>query len=419
MKRGSRRRVAGSVVLLTAVLTGCGATVPGSAVPGEVDLSTLDTGSYPTEPLNAHDDPYIPPLYDMKTVAGVYLSDYTITAFDIDPRMKYQGSQGHLHGTLPSAFGNFTDVEEIIERHGMLYGFATSGVSAGMSDISQGKWPSADGWPTKNIPNELTADIAVMQFPDATRAAAAAQDFHDTDFASYQGHNETVMLPGHPGAHAQWQPGSPYLRAFLASGPYVIALLVSAPTPDLTTIVGLADTAYTRQLEALTRTQPLTDEQMHTMSWDPDHLLARTLNPRRTPVPDSYGNQTVTGRQGFLHYVDEKSYADREFAGIQLDRMKAERVAQSWGTIGIEVADPESAQLAVTEKRFLVPFAGDAPAPPNVPNSTCVENETPAAKYRFSCMVAYRTYVAVVGSNQILDAHQRAAAQFAIFANSR
>src|SRR5690606_24711815 len=146
------------------------------------------------------------------------------------------------------------------------------------SDISRGKWPTQGGWPTKNLPNELTAEIALMQFPDPARAQAAARDFHDTDFASYRDHNEVVTLPGHPDALAHRQPGSPYLRAFLAPGPYAIGLLVSAPTPDLDAVTALADTAYTRQLDALTRTAPLTDEQMYRLPWDPDRLLARTLN---------------------------------------------------------------------------------------------------------------------------------------------
>ncbi|WP_336085304.1 DUF7373 family lipoprotein [Nocardia sp. SSK8] len=406
-------------VVLTGTLTGCGATVPGTAAPGEVDLGILDTGSYRVEPLDAHDDPYIPPIYDMPIVAGVHQSDYTVTAYDIDPRMTFQNYAGHVSGGLPSAFGDYETVDAVLERHPPLYGFATSGVSAGMSDISRGKWPAHGSWPTKNIPNELTADIAVMQYTDPAAAAAAARELHDTDFAAYREHNEPVTLPGHPGAHAQWQPGSPYLRAFLAHGPYVIGLLVSAATPDRDTVAALADTALTRQLEALTRTQPLTDEQVHRLTWDADGLLAATLNPNRVPVVTSDGSNTVTGRQGFLHYLDEYSYPDLERARASLDRMGAERVAQSWGTLAIQVADPESARRAITEKLFLVPFLGDAAAPANVPDSTCVETEMTATDHRFRCLIAYRDRVGIVSADQLLDAHQRAAAQFALFANSR
>ncbi|MFE3542906.1 hypothetical protein ACFXK0_08050 [Nocardia sp. NPDC059177] len=414
-----RIRAACLAALIAGSVAGCGATVPGTAAPGEVDLSTLDTGSYPTEPLNAHDDPFVPPLFNMKTVAGLYLSDYTITAYDIDPRMKYQGSAGHLNSSLTVLFGKSDEMEEIVDRHGLLYGFATGGVSAKSSDTSQGKWPYHSDWPTKLRANELTANIAVARVWDDEHAKAAAQEFNDTDFANYRDHNERVSLPGHPTAHAHWQPGSPYMRAYLASGPYVIAIMVSAPTPDLAAIVDLAETAFTKQIEALAGTQPLTGEQAYTLPWDPDHLLARTLNPHQIPLPDSNGTHSVSGKQGFLHYIDRGLYEDREYTATNLDRMKAERVALSSGTVAFKVADPESARRAVTEKLFPMPFAGEAPAPAGVPDSACVENATPTAKNRYSCILAYRSYVAVVGSDQLLDVHQRAAAQYAIFANSR
>ena len=59
------------------------------------------------------------------------------------------------------------------------------------------------------------------------------------------------------------------------------------------------------------------------------------------------------------------------------------------------------------------------PGPPNLTGATCVENKQLAAKKRFSCILAYKQYVGIVSSEQLLDAQQRAAAQYAVFANSR
>ncbi|MFD6106818.1 hypothetical protein ACFWFQ_29620, partial [Nocardia salmonicida] len=85
----------------------------------------------------------------------------------------------------------------------------------------------------------------------------------------------------------------------------------------------------------------------------------------------------------------------------------------------IRTPSDDIAGRAVSEK--LVPWQVklDADPAPKVPNSTCVENRRADAVKRFSCLLAYKQYVGIVSSNQLLDAHQRAAAQYALFANSR
>ncbi|MFD3428798.1 hypothetical protein ACFWU7_22635 [Nocardia fluminea] len=69
---------------------------------------------------------------------------------------------------------------------------------------------------------------------------------------------------------------------------------------------------------------------------------------------------------------------------------------------------------------FEGPRFGAANSPTAVPATNCIENKVTSSDIkRFSCSVRYRQYVAVVSSHQINDAHQRAAAQYAVFANAQ
>ncbi|MFD6267796.1 DUF7373 family lipoprotein [Nocardia asteroides] len=398
---------------LTAVLTACGATVPGAGVPGEIDVRALDVGPYPTEPPNAHDDDPVPAFYEMYKLAGMRIADYAITAYDIDPQMIY-GNRADVDNArlMPAELGDATAITAVAEKHKMLYGFHSSGAAKDTSVSTSG------GWPSKKGDNRLTATTMIFQFPDADRATAAAKDFHDADFARQEGRNQPVSLPKYPAAHSQWRPDSPFLRTVLAHGPYVISFLLSVATPDLPALTTLAETALTKQIEALGRTTPLTDEQVMTQPWDPDHLLMRTLNPDKLTSPEgSYF--LVTGKHGILHYAGGPLPDHRLYIDQQLTRMNAEQVAISWGSIGIRTADPQSAARAVTDKIFPWPTKAEAAPPPNLPAATCAENKPLEAKKRFSCLVAYKQYVGIVGSEQLLDAQQRAAAQYAVFANSR
>ncbi|MBW0271437.1 hypothetical protein ATM97_11805 [Nocardia sp. MH4] len=399
--------------LLTAVLTACGATVSGTGVPGEIDVRSLDVGAYPTEPPNAHDDDPVPAFYEMYKLAAMRIADYAISAYDIDPQMIY-GNRADANNArlMPSELGNETAMSAIAQKHKMLYGFHSSGASKDLSVSTSGTWP------TKKDNNWFTATTMILQFPDAERATAAAREFHDADFAAQEGRNQPVSLPKYPAAHAQWRPDAPFVRVLLPHGPYVIAFLLSVARPDLPALTALAESALTKQIESLAAITPLTDEQLMTLPWDPDHLLMRTLNPEGLTSPEG-SNYLVTGAHGIQHYSGGPLPDHREYLGQQLTKMNAQQVAISWGSIGIRTPDAESARRAVVEKLFLWPTATDVAPPPNLTEAACVENKQLAAKKRFSCILAYKQYVGIVSSEQLLDAQQRAAAQYAVFANSR
>ncbi|WP_330232965.1 hypothetical protein OHA40_11080 [Nocardia sp. NBC_00508] len=396
-------------VVSAAILAACGSTMPGTARPGEIDIRALDAGNYPTEPPNAHDDDYLPLFIDMKKVAAMRLADHVASAYDIDPRMKYGWSSSSVSsGVLPDELGRPDDMKPIAQRHRMMFGFQTNGSDQNISMF-------ASGWPTKPRANSTTTSTVVMQFPDPDRAREAAAEFHDADFGAYHDRNEPVALPKYPQARAHWRPGSPFLRAVLAHGPYVVAFLVSANAPDRNAVVALAEKAYEVQLPLLDQLPPLTEEQMLRLPWDPDHLLSRTLNPNKTQSPSFDATHALFGLRGIMQYAEDRNYARERFTA-----MGAEKFAMSNGTLVIRASGPEAARRVAAERMTPTFTAGPAEPPPHLPDSACVENKSGLFDdKRFTCIVAYKEYVGFVAGNQLLDAQQRAAAQYSIFANSR
>lgn len=396
--------------LLTASLTACGSIVAGSFQPAEVDIRNLDTGSYPTEPPNAHDDDYRPDFTSMPHIAAMRLSDYVIPAYEIDPHLKYGQLPFEIsRGLLPGELGSEGELKPIAERNKLLFGFKTTGFDQKTTIV-----PSA--WPIKTTQHATAISTMVMQFPDPERATAAASQFYDADLNANREQNQPVPLPNYTSAHAHWRPGTPFLRAFLAHGSYVVAYLVSTNEPDLNALIGLAEKSYAAQLPALDQLTPLTDEELFQLPWDTDHLLSRALNPNKSERP-AIGSQALYGLRGIVQYADDLSIAKQRFSA-----MNADRFAVSDGTIVARTPDSATAKKIVAERRTPAPAAHDADAPPNVPDSACVENKRSAMDFeikRFTCIVAYRQYAGFVTGDQLLDVQQRAAAQYAIFANSR
>ncbi|MBF6225717.1 DUF7373 family lipoprotein [Nocardia abscessus] len=395
--------------LAAAILTGCGSTMPGTAHPGEIDLRRLDTGNYPTEPPNAHDDDYQPLFIDMGKVAAMRLADHVASAYDIDPRMKYSWTPASVSkGVLPGELGRPEDMKPIAERNRMMYGFHTNGSDQNISLF-------ASGWPTKPRPNSTTVATTVMQFPDPERARQAATEFHDADLGAYRDQNEPVELPRQPQARAHWRPGSPFLRAVRAHGSYVVAFLVSANAPDRNALIALAEKAYDVQLPMLDQLPALTEEEMLRLPWDPDHLLSRTLNPAEVQSPSYDDSHALLGLRGIIQYAEDRDYAKQRFTA-----MGAEKFAVSGGTLVIRTASPEAARRVAAERITPTVVAATVDPPQHLPDSACVENRSGLFDdRRFTCVVAYKEYVGFVAANQLLDAQQRAAAQYSIFANSR
>lgn len=392
-------------------VTGCGATIGGWAGPSEIDVRTLDVGSYDVRPLDIHVD-FRPGFVNAPQAAGMRLADYVVTADQVDPRLTKREKAGSFSaGVLADAIGDGAEMVATAKRDTMLYGFSTAG-----SDKDSG-W-GFSGWPKPEKPSSTVLALSVMQFNDAAGAARAATDFFNTDFALYKDQNQPVPLAKYPDAHAHWRPGTPSIRSFLAHGSYVVSVLALTPAPDLNSLTALTEKALDTEFPLLDRLPPITDEDTVKLPWDPDYLLSRALNTGQTGRPQYGDDNGVFGPHAVLHYMP-----DRKIAAQSVAALKANEFAKTADALVLRTDDADAAKKAVTDR---ITFQGGGPAVdpvPKVPASTCVENTGRETGFggpkRYTCIVAYRNYVGYVTSNQLVDVHQRAAAQYALFANSQ
>lgn len=384
----------------TATLAGC-ANVAGSPTAGEIDVRTLDVGSYSTLPLDLRYE-YMNTLRTGKELAVMRLAENVALGSEIDPKMVYgRGSTPILTGY--DATQTLADVNEpVVERDGMMFGFSMSaGATTGANAID---------------PSRLFAAITVMQFPDASSAQRAAVDIDATDFAVAADRNQHLSLPTFPQAQAHWRPGIATIGSTLAHGQYVVNLYLGISDADAAKLTAFAEKVYRIQLPLLDALAPLTPEAILRLDNDPDDMLRRTLNPDAVGYPDAK-DQATTGRRGFLHRFTNQQGWQAAWDEHGIDRFAVSGSTRpSW----LFRTRDDSAATAMTNAVLATSFPVDAAAPRGVPVAHCRERDpSDTDTPRFACLVGYRRYTAVVQSDQLADAQQRAAAQYAILANSQ
>ncbi|WP_446430564.1 DUF7373 family lipoprotein [Nocardia colli] len=414
-----RIRLASAVLLL--VIAGCGAPLAGTPLPGEIDVRTLDVGPYPTEPL----DTYVEYRHSVRSGTALAISrlaNHVVTGVDIDAKLRY--------GTGVQEIAKPEDVKNVLAeqsipiaaRNKMQFGFAS-----GSSDIQP---EDAIALPADST---LTT-VTVMQFPDNESAGRAATELDETDFAVAPDQNERVQLAKYPLAHSHWRPGTPTIGSVVAHGNYVVNTFVSAPLPDLAELTALVEKIYSAQLPLLDALPSLSPEQVLRLDNDPDGMIRRVLDPHKLGVP-GVGTLATYETQGFLHWQTDRTAAKDLYAD-------AERVALSWayssstntytrgiaqgfgkgtgrnldGGFLVRTRDVASARLLWSK---ILDQSDPGQTPSNVPDSKCAEIPTDRYVKDFVCVVRYRNYVGYVWSTQLQDSQQRAAAQYALLANSQ
>ncbi|MVU78895.1 hypothetical protein GPX89_16785 [Nocardia sp. ET3-3] len=400
------RRIRWAALALAATaLTACGSHVDGSARPAEIDVRTLDVGNYVTDPLETRYH-YHPSLSNGTILAEMRLESQVATGPEIDPRLKY--------GTGSKAFDAAEDAAQILakvsqpvlEADGMMFGFAAGSVDRPKTE--DGDLP----------PDSVHTLTVVMQFPDAAAATKAAADLESVDFQVAADINQPVPLAKYPEAHAHWRPGIPTLGSFLAHGSYVVNTMVAVKDPDLAPLTELTQKVYDAQLPLLDALKPLDREGILRLPWDPDGMLRQTLNVDGFGIPDNE-SQFASGERGLLHQVSDQDHWRRVLSDNGVDRFALSGMPFEGSTMLLRARDPEAARKLWST--ILEPlYPGQVDAPPKVPDARCGEGkqDTLNDKKRFRCAITYRRYVATVDSDQLSDVYQRAAAQYALLANS-
>ncbi|WP_156910259.1 DUF7373 family lipoprotein [Nocardia mangyaensis] len=407
MPSPSTRILACAATIIATALTvaGCGSAVPGSSAPAELDVRKLDVGSYATEPLEMRYT-YQNDLGGGLKLAVTRLANSVVTGLDIDPRFKYStGSIPILDAEkATTVLANAT--KPALERNKMMFGYAVG---------SADKKPENPG---EEVDDQSFTAVTVLQFPDETSAKQAAFEIEEADFAVAADMNEKVSLAKYPEAHSHWRPGVASIGSVMAKGHYVVSMYLGTTSPDRAALEELAEKTYAAQLPLLDALEPLTAEQALFLDNDPDGMLRRTFNPSGIGLPDPSDQASYT-LQGFLHQVADIYYWKPILSDAGVDRFSLSDAGSFAVSMLFRTRDAEAA-LSLSPKVLERSHPSPADAPAEIPEAKCGEGPgDDIKKKRFRCAVTYRHYVATVEGDQLRDVHQRAAAQYALLANSQ
>ncbi|MFD4442686.1 hypothetical protein ACFWPK_23225 [Nocardia sp. NPDC058519] len=342
---------------------------------------------------------------------------------DIDPELKYgAGNALTSAGTAASYLSKAT--RGVLQENNMLYGWASGSTDKQeFAILSNTAGDDALAELQRKRMTPKFTGITVLQFTDDETAIRVAKDISNADFTVAANENQPVSLPNYPTASSHRRPGIPTLGSTLAHGRYVIYLHVGVRDDDVTQLTTLAEKTYRTQISLLDKLPSLSPAEMLKLPPDPDGMLRRALNPKAMPGVGGVEYFTLD-RIGYYQANRKQHLNDALYSETGADRF-----TRSWGTELIRTHDEESAETLRNKViDLLVPSSSAADSPPKLPDTKCAENTDPRLKdrfvdtgerKRFQCAVSYRRYVAVVEADQIQDAHQRAAAQYALLANSQ
>jgi hypothetical protein len=380
-----------SVALLSAA---CSTTVQGSAVketgarPGPaIDISKLDVGPYltqPSQPLGVTGDPLRGVLVEAQRMAnnvvGPWEADSTVTGgFGLGATVLL--SPRDLANIGPQPF------VAAAGRHNFVNGFVSARTAEGQKILLN----------------------AVLRFADPGSASAAAADFGDIATKTGTG-VQRDEIPGHPETVAasytqlegstgkQWSA----VRAFTPHGDYVFMQLAQA-IDGMDPAVGLVAKTVDLQGPAIDQFRATDPSEFADISLDPDGLLARTL-----PVPDKEATpiqNTTYEQRGALHFQSDPARSATLFSETDTDlvAMAKTNVYQTKDSASAtKIVDGFFAELQPTSQ----------PAKPvnNLPDSRCLQLEDRS----FYCLGAADRYAIETTSQNLLDAQQQVAAQYAM-----
>ena len=401
-----RRHIA--VLLAAVVVGGCANSEPGQAekpAGGQsssvVDASLLGSGNFPVTPT--------PPLGTagvMSTGALIdarRLADDVVGPWEIDPQMVVPGQSRAVVIPGAPALGTILPaaVASTAGAHNMLYGFA--------SDRQD-----PDRWRLMN---------AVLRFPDAAAAGAAAADLAGAVAGLAPTLDHPVPISGHPDARAvtlgsnlDAGPDQPVtLYAFTPHGPYVLTQLVYAPDQDAAaTAVAATLTAQMPRIDQFVPTDPA---KFAALAMDPSGMLSHTMPPPTFPDPPS--SRLPDAKVGSylpraaLHFHDDPAGAAPLFEAAGLREMTYDQ------TILYRVRDAAAAKKLVDDLADLTARTEVSTRPANavdfLPGSRCVQSEmdpTMTNGSMFYCFAALNDTVIAVHNADATGARQETAAQY-------
>ncbi|MGW4124019.1 DUF7373 family lipoprotein [Nocardia sp. NPDC004711] len=393
MRRPARVVTAITCLTLTVLLSGCGRS--GTPVPGELDVRTLDTGSYP---VNRY-------TYDRNnagkgnTLEGIRMTAAVAPAVKIDSHLNI-GRGGVVLSTVDDVVNVShlsSAVKGVLTNRGFVAGFAASG--SDREDVNDNP-----------DPNGTTITTRVLRFPSADNAKLAARELEDTDFNVALNVNQKLTLPDYPDAYAHWRPGVPNIGLTMARKDFVISLFILRPSADQKDLLSWAKKTLDAQVPTLDAFQETPNDQISQLPVDPDRLLARTLvtdRDHKTVDPDNFA---VFPANWLILPSDDMAYWTKLVSDGGADEMSS-----ADGNFVIRLRDGKAGADFVTGMISNLQESATS-GPDKVPDVKCVHRTSDKTPSR--CYVSYKQYVGVVNGTNDSDAQRKAAAQYALLANS-
>ncbi|MEU6561109.1 DUF7373 family lipoprotein [Nocardia nova] len=356
----------------------------------------MDTGSYSTDPIDMRYR-YLPSLQFGSALASSRLLDKVALGTEIDPSLTFNDvtqltsdkDDYYLNKYPPSLIA-------ALRQNSMLYGVLTEKKQKYTSDPEDG---------------DEKINITVFQFPDNNSAQNAAKAYENADFAIAADKNQAVQLNKYPNALSHWRPGIRTIGSRLVEGSYLVNIFARAPQPELPQLTSLLEHIYDVQLPMLRTLPPLSKRDILHLPYDPNGMYSRTFTPKDFVGPGLRGDGSFTTR-AFLNTTDSDDK-------VLTDKGRVDAVSNNvYNTILWRSPSEEDARSMAGELRNRMKMRADPPI--GIPDSFCDEDGDAQdwEHTRYRCVVRYGRYTARVASSQIKDAQQRAAAQYAILANS-
>ena len=372
----------------------CSTNVEGSAVKQSgaaagpsIDISKLDVGPYPTQPsqpLGVTGDPQRGLLVEAQRMAN-----NVVGPWEVDPAVTGWFGFGATVLLGPGDLANIGPEPFVAAagRHNFVNGFVSARTAEGQKILLN----------------------AVLRFADDGAASAAAADFGDIAVKTGTG-VQPAQIPGHPDTKAasytqtegatgkQWSA----VRAFTAHGPYVFMQLAQA-IDGLDPAIGLVAKTLDKQGPTIDQFRATDPSEFADISLDPTGLLARTL-----PVPEKEATtiqNTTYEQRGALQFQSDPARSAKLFSDTETDlvAMAKTNVYQTKDAASaVKIVDGFFAELQPTSQ----------PAKPvnNLPDSRCLQLEDMS----FYCLGAADRYAIETTSQNLLDAQQQVAAQYAM-----
>lgn len=374
--------------------TGCASNVPGHPVRQPTDPASLEVGNYQTTPRTVGN---AKTGKQSRIRESQRLSDYVALPFEADHDYAYECS----NNVRPHVVTNHKGLGDIVINdtfdevaHDLRGGWVTT-------------WCTGAGREEKH----RRLSIAVLELPDAGRAAAVGPVLEHDDF-TYNTGNQPVRLAKYPASTAHWRPNVASLGSWTVRDRYVVYIkLVDelAAAPDLADLSARTERMLDVALPLLDKFQPTPADQFEHIPLDPDGILGRTLptNPELPLRPDPDG--VYTGR-GSLQSLDG---TDLEFLTIgDVDLV-------GYGDALVFHSRTGAAARALWDKWNPAKESSDkhraVDPPPRFPGDVGCFADLENGRVMFhQCTFHVDKYTVQVGASNLAELYQKTAAQYVL-----